>query len=78
MPNHPLIQPLPQSSGQYRHYSGGLYEVICIARHSETLEEMVVYKQLDKNTGFWVRPRHMFFEEINHNGVMQPRFAKIE
>lgn len=78
MPNHPLIKPLLQTTGRYRHYSGSLYEVICIARHSETLEELVVYQQLDKDTGFWVRPYKMFFEEIMHDGVMQPRFAKVD
>lgn len=77
MPNHPPIQPLPQATGRFRHYGGGEYEVICIARHSETLEELVVYRQLDKDTGFWVRPYRMFFEEVMHEGVLQPRFARI-
>lgn len=78
MPNHPPIQPLPQTTGRFRHYSGGEYEVLYIARHSETLEEFVVYRQLDKNTGYWARPYSMFFEEIVYNDVRQPRFSRIE
>lgn len=78
MPNHAPIKPLEQSPlGRFRHYSGGEYEVICMARHSETLEELVVYRQLDTDTGFWVRPYRMFFEEVMHDGVLQPRFRKI-
>lgn len=78
MSNHPLVQPLLQKPlGRFRHYGGGEYEVICMARHSETCEELVVYRQIDKDTGFWVRPYTMFFEQILHEGVMQPRFREI-
>jgi hypothetical protein len=70
------LPPLPQSKlGRYRHYKGGEYEVIGVARYSETLEPMVVYRPLYNQTGFWVRPYAMFFEHIEFNGQLQPRFA---
>lgn len=79
MPNHPPIEPLPQGPlGRFRHYGGGEYEVICMARHSETEGELVVYRQLDKDTGFWVRPHAMFFEQVLHEGVMKQRFQQID
>ncbi|EPX60417.1 hypothetical protein D187_001904 [Cystobacter fuscus DSM 2262] len=79
MSHHPPVQPLPQEPlGRFRHYRGGEYEVICYARHSETEEELVVYRQLHPDTGFWVRPKMMFFEDVEHEGVLQPRFRKIE
>lgn len=79
MSNHPPTLPLVQSPlGRFRHYGGGEYEVICMARHSETEEELVVYRQLDKDTGFWVRPHAMFFESVVHEGVRQPRFQKLD
>ena len=56
---------------------GGEYEVICYARHSETEEALVVYRQLHPDTGFWVRPKTMFFEDVEHEGIVQPRFRKI-
>ncbi|WP_034296039.1 DUF1653 domain-containing protein [Herbaspirillum sp. RV1423] len=78
MSHHPPVQPLLQAPlGRFRHYGGGEYEVICMARHSETGEELVVYRQLDKDTGFWVRPHAMFFEQVLHEGVRKLRFQKI-
>ncbi len=64
--------------GKYRHYSGKEYEVIGVARHSETLEEMVVYKPLYVDDGLWVRPLKMFEENVEVNGKMVPRFMRIE
>jgi hypothetical protein len=61
--------------GRYRHYKGGIYEVFCLARHSETEEHLVVYRQLDKDTGWWVRPHAMFFGTVTIDGVTRPRFA---
>lgn len=61
--------------GKYRHYKGNLYEVIDIAKHSETLEDMVVYKTLYGDFKLWVRPLEMFLEEVELNGVMQKRFV---
>ena len=50
--------------GKYRHFKGGEYEVIGIAKHSETLEDMVVYRALYVDGGLWVRPASMFLESI--------------
>ena len=63
--------------GRYRHYKGGEYEVIGIARHSETNEAMVVYRPLYNDTGWWVRPHAMFFETVTIDGLVQPRFQRI-
>ncbi|GIV44799.1 MAG: hypothetical protein KatS3mg035_1922 [Bacteroidia bacterium] len=66
--------------GKYRHYKGKEYEVIGIARHSETLEELVVYKALYQTEGenLWVRPLKMFTEEITIDGITLKRFEFIE
>lgn len=63
---------------KYRHYKGGIYEYICEARHSETEEEMVVYRPLYNNSGVWVRPKKMFFEDVLVDGVSVPRFQEIK
>ena len=63
--------------GRYRHYKGGEYEVVGVARHSETLEPLVVYRPLYKQTGLWVRPYAMFLEHIELDGKLQPRFAPL-
>ena len=54
--------------GIYRHYKGGRYEVIGVARHSETLEEMVVYRALYGEGGLWVRPASMWNEWVEKDG----------
>jgi hypothetical protein len=63
--------------GRYRHYKGNEYEVIGIARHSETLEPMVVYRPLYGEGGLWVRPAGMFAENVIIDGKTQPRFTRI-
>ena len=63
--------------GRYRHYKGNEYEVIGIAKHSETLEPMVVYRPLYGEGGLWVRPAGMFAENVTIDGKTQPRFARI-
>ena len=63
--------------GRYRHYKGNLYEVTGIARHSETEEEMVVYRQLYGNCSLWVRPLAMFGEIVLVNGRQVSRFEWI-
>jgi hypothetical protein len=62
--------------GLYRHYKGGLYEVIGSARHSETLEPMTVYRALYGEHGLWVRPAAMFTEQVTIEGELQARFQK--
>lgn len=64
-------------NGIYKHFKGNMYEVIGIAKHSETLEEMVVYKALYGEGGMWVRPLSMWDEEVCHNGEKVKRFTKI-
>lgn len=63
--------------GKYKHYKGNLYEVIGVARHSETLEDMVVYRALYNDFDLWVRPLSMFLESMEINGVTMPRFEYL-
>lgn len=73
------LPPLPTvpRPGVYRHYKGRDYRVLHLARHSETLEPMVVYQMLYGDGGHWVRPAAMFAETVEHNGVRVPRFAYV-
>jgi len=74
-----ILPPLPQPRlGRYRHYKGGEYEVVGVARHSESLEVLVLYRPLYNETGLWVRPYEMFFGEVVHEGRMQARFALLD
>ncbi len=74
-----LMPPLPETTvGRYRHYKGGEYEVLGVARHSETLEALVVYRPLYNTSGWWVRPHTMFFGEIEIDGKCRPRFIRID
>lgn len=61
-------------SGRYRHYKGNEYEVLGVARHSETMEDLVVYRALYGEYGLWVRPLSMFTETVERDGVTVPRF----
>ncbi len=73
------LPPLPETRlGRYRHYKGGEYEVIGVARHSETHEPLVVYRPLYNATGWWVRPHAMFFETVTIDGVARPRFEPMD
>ena len=63
--------------GRYRHYKGRDYEVIDVARHSETGEWMVVYRTLYGEYDLWVRPLSMFAEEVTVEGKTRPRFTFI-
>lgn len=62
----------------YEHYKGLRYKIIAVARHSETLEELVVYQALYGEGGIWVRPLTMFLENIEINGQLQPRFKLVQ
>lgn len=64
--------------GKYQHYKGNQYEVIGVAKHSETLEKLVVYRALYGNNDLWVRPLKMFLEMIEIEGKKIPRFRFIE
>ena len=64
--------------GKYRHYKGGEYEVVGCAKHSETLEEMVVYRALYGEGGLWVRPKAMFLETVTLGTNRVPRFAPVD
>ena len=63
--------------GKYRHFKGNEYEALYIAKHSETLEEMVVYRALYGEFGIWVRPLSMWNETVIHEGRKVKRFTYI-
>jgi hypothetical protein len=71
----PALPPL--ASGRYRHYKGGEYEVLGVARHSETLAPMVVYRPLYGEAGLWVRPYAMFIESVAVDGEPVARFERL-
>jgi hypothetical protein len=69
--------------GKYQHYKGEFYEIIGIARHSETHEELIVYRALYNskefgNNALWVRPKKMFLEKVKVDGKSIPRFKYIK
>lgn len=64
--------------GKYKHFKGNEYMVIGIAKHSETLEPMVVYQALYGDKGIWVRPASMWNEIVEKDGYKGPRFILIE
>lgn len=63
--------------GKYRHFKGGEYEVLGLATHSETDEQLVVYRALYGERGLWVRPVAMFLETVERDGQVRPRFEYI-
>ncbi|MBE5794858.1 MAG: DUF1653 domain-containing protein [Clostridiales bacterium] len=63
--------------GVYRHFKGNLYRLITVARHSETLEEMVVYQALYGEGGYWVRPVSMWNEIVEKEDYTGPRFVWV-
>jgi hypothetical protein len=72
------LPPLPDTPlGRYRHHKGGDYELVGVARHSETLEPLVVYRPLYGEGTLWVRPHAMFFEQVVVDGVRVPRFRRL-
>lgn len=64
--------------GVYEHYKGEKYCVVGLAKHSETLEEMVVYRQLYGEFGLWVRPKDMFLETVKIEEKVVPRFRLVQ
>lgn len=65
-------------TGKYRHFKGNEYEVLCIAKHSETLEPLVVYRALYGAGEIWVRPVNMWNEMVERDGKTFPRFTYID
>ena len=65
-------------TGLYRHYKGTHYKVIGVAKHSETNENMVVYRALYGSFGLWVRPLNMFIESVEQEGKHVPRFELVK
>ena len=60
---------------QYRHYKGGLYELVCIAKLESDLSDMVVYRAADGS--IWTRPKDVFFQLVDVDGKLVPRFAPV-
>lgn len=72
------LPPLPTlAPGRYRHYKGGEYDVVAVARHSETLAALVFYRPVYEGADWWVRPYEMFTGTVVIDGVERPRFAHI-
>ena len=63
--------------GRYRHFKGGEYEVIGLAKHSETMEDMVIYRALYGERGLWVRPASMWNETVERDGETFRRFTYL-
>ena len=75
------MKPAPRAEelvGRYRHFKGGEYELVAIARCSETQTLQVVYRALYGEGGLWVRPYAMFFEDIEREGQRMPRFLRLD
>ena len=64
--------------GRYKHFKGDEYEVVGVAKHSETLEEMVIYKQLYGDNSLWVRPASMWEEKVEFGGKLVKRFVFLQ
>jgi len=64
--------------GIYQHYNGNFYQVVGLARHSESLDEVVVYQSLGGDFGLWVRPLAMFTENVMIDGKETPRFRFVD
>lgn len=67
----------PLRPGIYRHFKGNLYDVMTVARHTETGEDMVVYRALYGDFGIWTRPLSMFTEQIERDGKTMSRFEFV-
>jgi len=63
--------------GIYKHYKGNYYIVICVAKHTETLEKLVFYRALYDNEDFWIRPLNQFIDMVKYNNKYIPRFKFI-
>jgi len=73
----PTLAKTPPAPGLYRHFKGGEYELLSVARHSETEELLAVYKSVADRDTIWVRPLEMFTELVDHAGAQLPRFEPV-
>ena len=64
-------------SGKYRHFKGGEYEIVCIAKNSETLEDTVIYRSITEPEKVWARPLSMWNDTVVRDGISYTRFTKI-
>ena len=71
------VREMELKPGRYRHFKGKEYRMIGIAKHSETLEPMVVYQPLYGEGGLWVRPASMWSQTVERDGYVGPRFQWI-
>jgi len=78
LPEYSTLAQQLKPGSRYEHYSGKLYELVVIPRHSETLDELVIYQALYGDMNFWVRPLEMFCEDVEIKGCKVPRFRWIE
>ena len=69
---------MERKPGLYRHFKGNQYRLLYVAKHSETLEPMVVYQALYGDQGIWVRPASMWSERVERDGYCGPRFYPVE
>jgi hypothetical protein len=69
---------MPNAGETYRHYKGNAYEVLHIGKHTETEEDLVIYRAVDKPEQVWVRPAAMFMETVEWEGRQVPRFIHLE
>ena len=65
------------NSQKYQHYKGGLYEIVIEAKHSESMEDLIVYRSIEDPTKVWARPKGMFFDNVEIDSEIIPRFRKI-
>lgn len=72
------VQKMELKPGRYRHFKGNEYELIGVARHSETLEPMVVYRACYVEGGLWVRPAAMWTETVDREDYHGPRFRYLD
>ncbi len=63
---------------KYRHYKGQCYKVLCVGKHAETDEDLVVYEALYGDHQIWIRPIEIFMSDVVHEGKQHPRFREEE